>query len=199
MNALTTFIAICCLSVTAKARPGIGSTKLEGIPDLQTFGGISYPKYDILHLGEYSKGFVPGDTIHESKHETITVPKPYPVKIPVPHPYPVHISKPYPVVETKYVKVPYAVPHEIVKHVPVPVEVPKPYPVSVHEHGDSHGAGSSPVYGVQNGGEHYGTSEQVSNYETQEPNIEEGGLSGHQENSLTDGNPGWVPVEHHEE
>lgn len=146
-------VAICCSIWTAKARPGIGHGRLEGIPDLQTYSGIHYPKYDLLDLGEYSKGQVPGPQIHETKHITVKEPQPYPVQVPVPHPYPVHIPKPYPVVETKLVKVPQPVPYEVVKKVPVPVEVPKPYPVSVsHGHGgdwDLHGAGSGTSYGVQ--------------------------------------------------
>lgn len=149
----TTLIAICCLAWTAKARPGIGHVGLMGIPDLETYGSIHYPKYDILDLGEYSKGQVPGPQIHETKHITIKEPQPYPVQVPVPHPYPVHIPKPYPVVETKIVKVPHPVPVEVVKNVPVPVEVPKPYPVPVsHSHGgdwDLHGAGSGTSYGLQ--------------------------------------------------
>lgn len=123
------FVAICCLASTAKARPGIGHVGLEGIPDLQTFAGIHYPKYDLLDLGEYTKGQVPGPQIHETKHITVREPQPYPVKIPVPQPYPIHVPKPYPVVETKLVKVPHPVPVEVIKNVPVPVEVPKPYQI----------------------------------------------------------------------
>lgn len=125
---------------------------------MQTFSGIHYPKYDIIDLGEYSKGHVPGPQIHETKHITVKEPQPYPVQVPVPHPYPVHVPKPYPVVETKIVKVPQPVPYEVIKNVPVPVEVPKPYPVPVsHGHGgdwDSHGAGSGRSYEVEasNGG-----------------------------------------------
>ncbi|KAG5882870.1 hypothetical protein JTB14_034589 [Gonioctena quinquepunctata] len=155
MISFTNLFAICCLMVTAKARPGYdhhGSHNLEGIPDIRDYSELKYPKYDLLDLGEYSKGHLPGDEIHESKHITVKVPEPYPVRVPVPHPYPVHIQKPYPVVETKYVKVPHAVPYEIVKTVPVPVEVPKPYPVPAHGdsgwHGDSHQAGSQQSYGI---------------------------------------------------
>ncbi|KAJ8978495.1 hypothetical protein NQ317_009123 [Molorchus minor] len=148
----TSVFAICCLAITAKARPGYdhGSHRLEGIPDLETFGYIKYPQYNLLELGEYTKGFLPADTIHESKHITVNVPEPYPVKIPVPHPYPVPVPKPYPVVETKYVKVPHAVPYEVVKKVPVPIEVPKPYPVPVHG-GQSSGWDSSHAGSEQGG------------------------------------------------
>ncbi|CAG9819898.1 unnamed protein product [Phaedon cochleariae] len=155
-----------------RAKPSYqhGSKDLEGVPDLQSFGETKYPKYDILDLGEYSKGHLPGDEIHITKHVTIKEPQPYPVKIPVPHPYPVPVAKPYPVVETKYVKVPYAVPYEIQRPVPVPIEVAKPYPVSVHENsgwnGDLHQAGSGHNYGVQetNGDGYYGSH---LNYEAQ--------------------------------
>lgn len=158
MNALTTIFSVCCLSVAVIARPGIGHTGLQAIPDLQTYGEIKYPHNELIHLGEYSKGFLPGDSIHETKHITVKEPQPYPVKIPVPHPYPVHIEKPYPVVETKYVKVPIAVPYEITKNVHVPVEVPKPYPVHVDH--DSHGEGSSYGQGYIGG--------DSSNFETQD-------------------------------
>ncbi|XP_023012324.2 uncharacterized protein [Leptinotarsa decemlineata] len=155
MNCLTTLFAICCLTVTAKARPGYdhyGSHNLGGIPDTRDYSILKYPKYDILELGEYSKGHLPGDEIYVNKHVIEHVPEPYPVKVPVPHPYPVHIEKPYPVVETKYVKVPHAVPYEIVKQVPIPVEVPKPYPVPVDSghNGDSYHAGSQQSFGIQN-------------------------------------------------
>lgn len=147
----TTLVAICCLAWTAKARPGIGHIGLVGIPDLDTYAGIQYPKYDILDLGEYSKGQVPGPQIHETKHITVKEPQPYPVQVPVPQPYPVHIPKPYPVVETKLVKVPHPVPVEVVKKIPIPIEVPKPYPVSQGNGGDwdLHGAGSGQSFGVQ--------------------------------------------------
>lgn len=141
-----------------------------GTPDLQSYGGIEYPKYQLLDLGEYSTGLIPATEIHETKHITVKDPQPYPVKVPVPHPYPVHVAKPYPVVETKYVKVPQPVPYEVTKSVPVPVEVPKPYPVPVqaggHDSGfglgggaggfgDLHGAGSGQSYGAE---EAYGGS-----------------------------------------
>lgn len=101
-------------------------------------------------MGEYSKGQLPADEIHITKHVTVKEPEPYPVKVPVPHPYPIPVPKPYPVVETKYVKIPHAVPYEIVKKVPVPVEVPKPYPVPVHSGGDSWHAGSGNIGQVEN-------------------------------------------------
>ncbi|CAG9861095.1 unnamed protein product, partial [Phyllotreta striolata] len=140
--------------------PGVGHHGLHGVPDRQTFSEIKYPQNELIHLGEYSKGYLPGDMIHEIKHIAIPKPEPYPVKIEVPHPYPVHVAKPYPVVKTKYVKVPHAVPYEIVKPVPVPVEVPKPYPVPVYT--DTRGAGSSHDHGSA------GSVEHSSSYETDE-------------------------------
>ncbi|XP_018561422.1 uncharacterized protein LOC108903660 [Anoplophora glabripennis] len=178
MNIFFALFAICCLAVVAKARPGYshGSDRLEGIPDLESFSNIKYPKYDILGLGEYSEGHLPADEIHVTKHVTVKEPQPYPVKVPVPHPYPVPVAKPYPVVETKYVKVPHAVPYEIVKKVPVTVEVPKPYPVPVHSGGgDSWHAGSGNVgqvesYAVQEQGNDVGNlggGDHISSYEAQ--------------------------------
>ncbi|KAJ8962996.1 hypothetical protein NQ314_005635 [Rhamnusium bicolor] len=180
---MASLFAICCLVVVAKARPGYshGSDKLEGIPNLETYGYIKYPKYDLIELGEYSKGQIPGDIIHESKHVSVKVPEPYPVKVPVPHPYPVPVAKPYPVYETKIVKVPHAVPYEVIKNVPVPVEVPKPYPVPVQEHSggwDSHQAGSGNIdqvggqgYGLQEHGNDVGNlggeGQHLSSYESQ--------------------------------
>ncbi|CAG9762398.1 unnamed protein product [Ceutorhynchus assimilis] len=137
MIIFSTVLAICCLLGTAKAAPGpwaSGSSSkqpLEGTPD---FSNIHYPKYDLIDLGEYSKGHVPGDEIKVIKEQKISIPQPYPVKIPVPQPYPVHIEKPYPVHHTKIVKVPVPYPQVIEKKVPYPVEVPKPYPVPVESH-----------------------------------------------------------------
>ncbi|KAF7272202.1 hypothetical protein GWI33_015000 [Rhynchophorus ferrugineus] len=156
-------IAICCLA-TAKALPsGIGGlgggsygggsyggggggssggqVQLDGVPDIESYGGISYPNYNIIDLGEYAKGHVPGDEIKISRDSKITIPSPYPVKIPVPQPYPVPVDKPYPVVETKYVKVPYPVTQVLEKKVPYPVEVPKPYPVPISSGDGGQGLG----------------------------------------------------------
>ncbi|CAH1963557.1 unnamed protein product [Acanthoscelides obtectus] len=149
MKSFASIVAICCLA-SAKALPSIGHHhhQLQGVPDLQQFAAIKYPHFMLIHLGEYSKGHVPGPEIHETKHITVKEPQPYPVHIPVPHPYPVPIHKPYPVVETKYIKVPHAVPYEVVKKVPVPIEVPKPYPVEVPVHGhgwDQNDAGTGNV------------------------------------------------------
>lgn len=145
--------AMCCCFLTAQARPGIhgGGHGLQGVPGIGAYGKVEFPKFDILELGEFSKGSLPPETIVSNKEIVIKEPQPYPVKVPHPvHvPYPVH--KPYPVVQTKIIKVPQPVPYEIVKKVPVPIEVPKPYPVPVSSHGGSSG-GYGGGYG--NGIEH---------------------------------------------
>lgn len=212
-------MAICCLAA-AKAAPshwdsGSSSQQLEGVPDLETYSKISFPKYDILDLGEYSKGHVPGDEIKVTKESKITIPQPYPVKIPVPQPYPVHIEKPYPVHETKIVKVPYPVPQVIEKKVPYPVEVPKPYPVHVNSDEGSHGGGFDQLgggasYGGDIGGHQafegngYGVQEhtaELPSNEGYEAGIGGGNLNPHDAQSLEGGyeglsaeSGGWQPL-----
>ncbi|XP_050299356.1 uncharacterized protein LOC126738187 isoform X2 [Anthonomus grandis grandis] len=214
--------AICCLCVAVKASPSqwgsssSGNQQLEGVPDLETFGKIKYPKYNILDLGEYSHDHLPGDEIKVIKESKITIPQPYPVKIPVPHPYPVHIEKPYPVHETKIVKVPYPVPQIVEKKIPYPVEVPKPYPVPVHSHESDHGDALSQLqgsggYGGNIGGHQavesnsYGVEEQHAELPSNE-GVEYsigGGSNPYEPKSLevdTSGqSEGWQPIGEEEE
>ncbi|CAH0560912.1 unnamed protein product [Brassicogethes aeneus] len=137
MNPFAVVFAICCLA-TAQARPGhIGGGEhyqLEGVPGVDAYGKTQYPQFNIIELGEYSKGQLPPATIVSNKQITIKVPQPYPVKVPHPVHVPVPVAKPYPVIQTKIVQVPQHVPYEVIKRVPVPVEVPKPYPVPANEH-----------------------------------------------------------------
>lgn len=203
-------LAICCLGA-AKAIPSqwgssssSGQQQLEGVPDLFTFGKITYPKYDILDLGEYTKDHVPGDEIKITKESKITIPKPYPVKIPIPQPYPVHIDKPYPVHETKIVKVPVPVTQIVEKKVPYPVEVPKPYPVQVHTHSEgleSLGGGGGGLEGhhqALEGG--YGVQEQVElpSNEGYEEGIGGGSYNPYESKALEESyageSGGWQPI-----
>ncbi|ENN80991.1 hypothetical protein HUJ04_011621 [Dendroctonus ponderosae] len=194
-------LAICFLQA-AKAEPsnwGLSSNQqLEGVPDLETYTKITYPKYDILDLGDYSKGHLPGDEIKLTKESKLTIPQPYPVKIPIPQPYSVHIDKPYPVHEAKIVKVPVPVPQIVEKKVPYPVEVPKPYPVQVESDGgngggyEGHQAVESSGYGVQE--EHL----QLPSNEGYESGIGGGSFNPYESKALEESAPsaesgGWQP------
>ncbi|XP_066147075.1 uncharacterized protein [Euwallacea fornicatus] len=203
-------LAICCLGA-AKATPsqwgssGSSSQQLEGVPDLEIYSKITYPKYDILDLGEYSKDHLPGDEIKVTKDSKITIPQPYPVKVPVPQPYPVHIDKPYPVHETKIVKVPVPVPQIVEKKVPYPVEVPKPYPVQLHTQADNGGSGLEHYGGGGGGGGleghqalegSYGIQEQFPSDEGYESGIGGGSVYDTKALEETSGGDagGWQPI-----
>ncbi|KAL1489723.1 hypothetical protein ABEB36_013658 [Hypothenemus hampei] len=179
-NFYGTVLAICCLGAAKAAPSQWGSSssqqQLDGVPDLFTFGKITFPKYDLLDLGEYSKDHLPGDEIKVTKESKITIPQPYPVKIPIPQPYPVHIEKPYPVHETKIIKVPVPVPQIVEKKVPYPVEVPKPYPVHIQDHSENGGGGGGfEIHQALEGGG-YGVQEEHAELPSNEGY--EGGIGG---------------------
>ncbi|XP_060532502.1 uncharacterized protein LOC132705714 [Cylas formicarius] len=214
MNIFVAGIAICSLLGPKASASHYGSgqqqQQLEGIPDLSSFGKISYPKYDILDLGEYSHDHVPGPEIKITKESKITIPQPYPVKIPVPQPYPVHVPKPYPVEHTKLVKVPVPVPQVIEKKVPYPVEVPKPYPVPVHQ--ENHGGydNNAQQIGGYGGGVEHQQALEGGGYGVQEDHgaalgeadYGGGSLSSYDAKALEDDvqvggvdNKGWTPLD----
>lgn len=134
------FFAICCIAAAQASYYESGGGgggegyQLEGLPNLDSYGKLEYPKYDIQELGSEIHGEIPPKTIKVHKTITYKVPEPYPVKVPVKVPYPVHIEKPFPVVETKFIKVPHPVPYPVEKPIHVPVEVPKPFPVPAEEY-----------------------------------------------------------------
>lgn len=129
------FFTIFWLSCTyASFHQGGAGYQLFGVPDLESYGKLEYPKYDLIELGNIVHGEIPPKTVKVLKTISYKVPQPYPVKVPYKVPYPVHIEKPYPVVETKFIKISHPVPFPVIKEVPVPLEVPKPYPVPADEY-----------------------------------------------------------------
>ncbi|KAF5294548.1 hypothetical protein FQR65_LT10740 [Abscondita terminalis] len=117
--------------------------ELMGVPDINGYGALNYPKFAILDLGTSQQGDIPPKVVKISSTVALKIPKPYPVKIPHNVPYPVHVDKPYPVPVPQLIKVPQPVPVEVIKKVPVPVEVPKPYPVPQNEYSQSQGSSDS--------------------------------------------------------
>lgn len=150
------FLVAVCSSAPSQASfsHGGGHQQLSGVPDISDYGKLTYPKFDVIHLGLDIKNSLPPATVQITEYKTVKIPQPYPVKIPVPHPVVVPVAKPYPVVETKILKVPVPVPHEVIKQVPVHIEVSKPFPVpSGHYHHQAdEGAGGDSSYGGSFGG-----------------------------------------------
>ncbi|KAL3265448.1 hypothetical protein HHI36_009652 [Cryptolaemus montrouzieri] len=130
---LVTILAVFCSKAYPEYHHERGHS-LQAIPDLESYGKIQYPHFDIIELGSYQKGDIPPKVIHITKKIVIKQPHPYPVKVPHPVPYPVPHKVPYPVVHTKVETVAQPVPYPVIKTVQVPVEVPKPYPVPVHDY-----------------------------------------------------------------
>lgn len=173
------FLVAICSSAPSRASfsHGGGNLQLSGVPDLSHYGKLTYPKYDVVHLGLEIKNSLPPATVQITEYKTVKIPEPYPVKVPVPHPVVVPVAKPYPVVETKILKIPVPVPHEVIKQVPVHIEVPKPYPVPSgdYRHQTEEGDGGDTSYGgsfeghAQSGeeGYGYGDSDQSQNYVAQ--------------------------------
>lgn len=157
-------IAICCMTAQASQFYDGGGLQLVGVPDLDHYEKLEYPKYDIQELGSETHGHIPPKTIKVLKTISYKVPEPYPVKVPFKVPYPVTVEKPIPVVETKFIKVPHPIPIPVVKEVPVPHEVPKPYPVPAEEFKapeQDAGHGWAGSFGGGFGGSSFGGSEQL--------------------------------------
>lgn len=91
---------------------GGGSHNLVGVPDLDHYGKLEYPKFELQELGTETHGEIPPKTVKILKTISYKVPQPYPVHIPYEVPYPVHVEKPIPVIHTKIVKInqPFPVP-----------------------------------------------------------------------------------------
>lgn len=173
-------IAICCLA-TSQARPGYehgGSTmQLKGVPDESHYGKLTYPHFDVIHLGSAIKDSLPPAVVHITKKVIVKEPQPYPVKVPVPVPHPVEVAKPYPVIQTKIIKVPHPVPYEVIKKVAVPFEVPKPYPVPTDEFKAPHIEAPVASYGGSfSGHDQLGGHQQLN--EVYEENQQSGGYGG---------------------
>lgn len=173
MQSAITTLCLCWLSLAyASLHQGGLEYQLYGVPDIESYGKLQYPKYDLLELGNIVHGELSPKTIKVLKTISYKVPQPYPVKVPYKVPYPVHVEKPFPVVETKFIKVPHPVPFPVYKQVPVPLEVPKPYPVPAEEYkppaqeAAAHGwAGASSFGGsYQGGGELQGGLEHLQSY-----------------------------------
>lgn len=103
---------------------GGGGHNLVGVPGLDNYEHLEYPKYELQELGNEVKGEIPPKTVKVLKTISYKVPQPYPVHIPFKVPYPVTVEKPIPVVQTKIVKVSQ----------PFPVPVEKPSEVGRSEH-----------------------------------------------------------------
>ncbi|KAK9886867.1 hypothetical protein WA026_019124 [Henosepilachna vigintioctopunctata] len=144
-----TILAIFCSNAHTEYHHG-GGQNLQTVPQIESYGKIKYPHYDIIDLGTHQKGLIPPKVVQITKKVVIREPKPYPVEIPHPVPYPVPHKVPFPVVHTKILKVPEPVPFPVTKTVHVPLEVPKPYPVSAHEYQGS--SGDQTGYGGGAGG-----------------------------------------------
>lgn len=100
---------------------GGGGYNLVGVPDLDHYEKLNYPKFELQELGTETHGEIPPKTVKVLKTISYKVPQPYPVHIPFKVPYPVHIEKPIPVVQTKIVKISHPIPIPVDK-VPSPEE-----------------------------------------------------------------------------
>lgn len=89
---------------------GGGGHNLVGVPDLDHYEKLDYPKFELQELGTETHGEIPPKTVKILKTISYKVPQPYPVHIPYKVPYPVHIEKPIPVVQTKIVKISHPIP-----------------------------------------------------------------------------------------
>lgn len=111
-------VVTCCIATTRLVHASVwlegggggGSHNLVGVPDLDHYNKLEYPKFELQDLGTETHGEIPPKTIKVLKTISYKVPQPYPVHVPYKVPYPVHIEKPYPVVQTKIVKISHPIP-----------------------------------------------------------------------------------------
>lgn len=111
-------LAITCSSLVHASQwleGGGGGHNLVGVPDLDHYGKLEYPKFELQELGTETHGEIPPKTVKILKTISYKVPQPYPVHIPFKVPYPVHVEKPIPVVQTKIVKISHPIPIPVEK------------------------------------------------------------------------------------
>lgn len=140
-------VVICCAtapplvnaSYWLEGGGGGGGHNLVGVPDLDHYEKLEYPKFELQELGTETHGEIPPKTVKVLKTISYKVPQPYPVHIPYKVPYPVHVEKPIPVVQTKIVKISHPIPIPVDK---VPSEEFQP----PHESG-SDWSGSGGTFG----------------------------------------------------
>lgn len=148
---------------------------MVGVPDLDHYEKLEYPKFELQELGTETHGEIPPKTVKVLKTISYKVPEPYPVHIPYKVPYPVHVDKPYPVVQTKIVKISHPI--------PIPVEkAPSEDYQPPHESGNGWiGSGSEGAFG---GSFSSGAEQQQPTY---------GGSFGAEQLQQTYGVPGHEP------